>query len=592
MDLAARPSDDVEPDVADDDDRAPGHDAEPGPAPTAPAAPARTGAPPPALPPAPQRRPPTAPRSPPPPRPRGVRSTARARRWPAATRPRVVVEVLEQPWCDVLAVHSLALEHGEALGDEPVVQAPLDLPVRRAAGWRARRRPRRWAAGRARRRPRRPQPPTRPATAPRARSRRGRSRGTRSSGSRAPAPTASRGTRACPARRGSTSRRRTRRAPGSRRSPRGRPTRRRSPTRRGALRRARRSRRRGCRRGGRPPTSRRRSSRRLRPSATATPRSRIDSLAMSGAVQTRSSSARPRPTCTTPPQHRDRRRHRAARAHRVLDLRRRSRCCRGAAARGRGSCSRGRRRRGPPRGPPAPPRARRRGADGRQRGGHARHGSHPSCGLGHAPARARRALAHPGQHVDEAARHPLRRRPDGHPGRAVGQPHRRLPHVLDDAPPLPRPHHHLGREVPHDVLDEPEVCRPGQFQRLLGSRTGRPLAPAHRRGQPARAGRDRRRSGAGAGPVRARNRAHPGRARRPPRPSRTAYASGVAATSHHHWSTKAAGTWGGTGTPWSALLLRLQRVAPGLQRVAAGARPRGDVGAPHRRVRARRHDGR
>ena len=63
-------------------------------------------------------------------------------------------------------------------------------------------------------------------------------------------------------------------------------------------------------------------------------------------------------------EHRDRRRHRAARRARRPRSGRRSRCCRGAAARGRGSCSRGRRRRAPPRGPSAPPPARRRGSTG------------------------------------------------------------------------------------------------------------------------------------------------------------------------------------------------------------------------------------
>ena len=47
----------------------------------------------------------------------------------------------------------------------------------------------------------------------------------------------------------------------------------------------------------------------------------------------------------------------------------------------------------------------------------------------------------------------------------VGEPHRRLPHVVDDAPALPRPHHHIGREAAHDVRHQPEVCRPGPFQR-------------------------------------------------------------------------------------------------------------------------------
>ncbi len=151
---------------------------------------------------------------------------------------------------------------------------------------------------------------------------------------------------------------------------------------------------------------------------------------------------------------------------------------------------------------------------------------------------------------------------------------------------------HVGREVAHDVLHQPEVCRPGQFQRLLGSRTGRRLRPVHRRGA-----RRESRSGSttmrcGCRPGASSKPSPPGSGTTTPSPSRTAYASGVAATSHHHWSTKAAGTCGGTGTPWRLLLLRAAaRRATGPAGRRRRARARRHVGEPHGRVGALRDDG-
>ena len=90
------------------------------------------------------------------------------------------------------------------------------------------------------------------------------------------------------------------------------------------------------------------------------------------------------------------------------------------------------------------------------------HGRHPSSARHRPPAGARGALAHPGQRVDEAARHPRRLGPDALAGRAARQPHRRAPHVVDDPPPLPRAHPHVGGVCRHDLRDEPEVCRRGR----------------------------------------------------------------------------------------------------------------------------------
>ena len=130
-----------------------------------------------------------------------------------------------------------------------------------------------------------------PARAPDTRSRTGRSRGTRRCGSRAPARTGSPGTPGCRARPGSTSPRRTPPPPACGRARRGRRRRRRCRRRRGARRRARRWRRPRCRPGGRGRRWTRPWSRRRRPERAPTPTSRTDSLAISVAAHSRSSSA-------------------------------------------------------------------------------------------------------------------------------------------------------------------------------------------------------------------------------------------------------------------------------------------------------------
>ena len=356
------------------------------------------------------------------------------------------MEVLEQPRCDVLAVHPLALEHGEALGDEPVVQAPLHLPVRRqrvgehdARGIRAEPVPRDDDGGCLSRRldpPRHLVPGV----------------GEVEAGERGRAVAEHR------------HRQRLEGLEGARHVENRLDARTHDEDRR---------------RGDHPEVRRHVEGRRCAAVHPAEPPRGEDADAdLVGHRRGRRDGRRPvetegdrdaqvahrqlgdcRGRCRCAPARRAQgpraRRRPARRSSPARRLPRappprsgpRWRCCRGAAARGRGSCSRGRRRRGPPRALPAPPSRRRRrtpatGSTGRQVDSVDRGGVTLDMAATLVPAsapastRARGALAHPGQHVDEAARHPLRRGPDGDPGRAVGQPHGRLPDVLDDAPPL------------------------------------------------------------------------------------------------------------------------------------------------------------